>query len=228
MKLYQLTGADRSQGFSPYVWRIMMALAHKGLQADLVSLTFCEIAEKLGPLGCKTVPVLEVEGKHICDSWDIACYLEDTYPDRPSLFEGDTGKAHSLLINNISLYGLTMALFPAVAHDILSILDERDQAYFRSTREARLGRTLEEVAESQEKSLAAFRRLLAPYTLTLKAQDYFCGEAPAYTDYILYSIFQWAKGVSPLSLLEDDEPLALWRDRMDQLFDGLGNSLKQR
>jgi len=228
MKLYQLTGADKSQGFSPYVWRSMMALAHKGLEVDLISLSFCEIAEKLGPLGYKTVPVLEVDGDHIGDSWDIACYLEETYPDRPSLFNGDMGKAQSLMIKNISLYNLAATLFPALARDILDVLDDQDQAYYRKTREVRLGRSLEEVAADQENSLKAFRKQLIPYNLTLKNEDFFSGTAPAYPDYIIYSIFQWARGVSPATLLEEDEPLFQWRERMDNLFDGLGKSVKQR
>jgi glutathione S-transferase len=27
----------------------------------------------------------------ITDSWHIACYLDEAYPDRPSLFGGDIG-----------------------------------------------------------------------------------------------------------------------------------------
>ena len=36
----------------------------------------------------------------VSDSWTIASYLEETYPDRPSLFGGATGKALARFVNN--------------------------------------------------------------------------------------------------------------------------------
>jgi hypothetical protein len=33
----------------------------------------------------------------VLDSWSIAAQLEDSYPDRPSLFGGEQGRARSLL-----------------------------------------------------------------------------------------------------------------------------------
>ena len=44
---------------------------------------------------CLQVPVIvdgNKDGKWINDSWAIAKYLEETYPDRPSLFGGPQGE----------------------------------------------------------------------------------------------------------------------------------------
>ncbi len=41
------------------------------------------------------VPVIvdgNKDGKWVNDSWAIAKYLEETYPDRPSLFDGPEGE----------------------------------------------------------------------------------------------------------------------------------------
>lgn len=45
------------------------------------------------------VPVVSDGGQIICDSWAIAEYLEDTYPDRPTLFRGEGGRAHARFVN---------------------------------------------------------------------------------------------------------------------------------
>lgn len=227
MKLYDLVGKDKTQGFSPNVWRVRMALAHKGLEVEMVPLIFTEIPNIEG-VEAKTVPILEHDGKYITDSWHIACYLEETFPEKPSLFGGDEGKAYAHFIHFSSSYNLTTPLFQALALDIFHALDERDRDYFRETREKRLGKTLEETAEHQAESLAAFVKQLWPYNQTLKTQDFFNGDSPAYVDYTMYGLFQWAKGVSPLKLLSEDEPLYAWRGRMDDLFDGLGKVIKVR
>ena len=86
MTLYELLGAD-DRRFSPFCWRARLALAHKGFDTDRVGVRFCDKA-LVAFSGQKLVPVL-VDGETVVsDSWDIACYLEDTYPDRPALFGG--------------------------------------------------------------------------------------------------------------------------------------------
>lgn len=227
MKLYELVGKDKTQGFSPYVWRTRMALAHKGLDVEMVPLIFTEISQ-IKETDSKTVPILEHDGIYISDSWDIACYLEDKFPDRPSLFDGEEGKAYAIFFNFACFYNLIVSLFPALAFNIFEGLDERDRDYFRASREARLGKSLEEAHKHQDQSLTAFQKQLWPYNSTLKTQDFLCGSHPAYVDYTLYGLFQWAKGVSPLTLLAPDDPLYAWRTRMDDLFDGLGKVIRAR
>lgn len=227
MKLFELVGKDKTQGFSPYVWRIRMALAHKGLDVEMIPLTFTEIPE-LDGVKAKTVPILEHDGIYIPESWDIARYLEEKFADRPSLFGGEEGKAYANFFNYASFYNLLIPLFPALAFDIFEGLDKKDQDYFRHSREARLGKTLEEAHENKDQALKTFRRQLYPYNSTLRTQDFLFGSRPAYVDYILYGLFQWAKGVSPLTLLNADEPLYQWRTRMDELFNGLGKVIRAR
>ena len=42
LKLFELCGADPERVFSPFCWRIRMALAHKGLEAETVPWRFTE------------------------------------------------------------------------------------------------------------------------------------------------------------------------------------------
>ena len=45
------------------------------------------------------MPIIEDHGKVVNDSFDIALYLEQTYPDKPTLFGGPGGAALLLLLH---------------------------------------------------------------------------------------------------------------------------------
>src|SRR3954454_21188789 len=92
--MYDLAGADPALRFSPYCWRTKMALAHKGLAVETIPWRFTE-KEALAFSGQARVPVIRDGETVVFDSWVIAEYLERTYPDRPSLFGGDMGRAHA-------------------------------------------------------------------------------------------------------------------------------------
>jgi len=47
------------------------------------------------------------------------------------------------------------------------------------------------------------------------------GEAPSYADYTVFGMFAWARGISPFKLLDRDDPLFAWRDRMMALHGGI-------
>ena len=55
----------------------------------------------------------------------------------------------------------------------------------------------------------------------LKEQAFLSGAAPAYPDLILLGTFLWPRTISPLELLEKDDVVHAWRERMLDLFDGM-------
>ena len=98
LKLYDLAGAEPERRFSPYCWRIKLALMHKALPFDTIPWRFTD-KDVIAFSGQGRVPVL-VDGDHVvADSWAIASYLEDTYVDRPSLFRGEGGRAVTRFVN---------------------------------------------------------------------------------------------------------------------------------
>ena len=103
----------------------------------------------------------------VVDSWTIASYLEDTYPDRPSLFGGEGGRAMGRMLNWWG-DGVIAGMAPLIVADIPLNLKPEDAAYFRRSREARFGRPLEEVVASRDKSVEGFRKSLDPLRLTLR------------------------------------------------------------
>lgn len=218
--LYDLAGRDERRRFSPYCWRTRLALAHKGLSVETIPWRFTD-KEAIAPSGQLKVPVLVDEGEWISDSWDIAVHLERKYPERFSLFAGVQGLTR--LYSSIA-DGLVASIFPFIALDILSIVHEKDAGYFRSSREKRTGMPLEDLVAGRADRLRRFRESLQPLRTVVAAQPYFGGEHPLYADYALFAPFQWARCTSSFTLLDDGDPLAIWFERMLDLYGGLGRS----
>ncbi len=174
--LYDLAGGDPACRFSPFCWRSRLALAHKGLEVKAVPWRFTE-CERLGFSGQDKVPVLEDSERVVADSWAIATYLEEAYPGRASLFGGPAGRALSRFTvdwTDMSVHG---GLIRMLALDIHDRLHPKDREYYRRTREARFGMTLEAFCEGRESRLPEFRKSLAPLRATLKQQPFLGGEA---------------------------------------------------
>jgi len=220
LKLFELVGTDDRRPFSPYCWRTRMALAHKGLDADSIPWRFTE-KSTIAPHGSEKVPVLLHGDSAVVDSWVIANYLEDKFPDRPSLFGGEGGRAMARMLNAWGDIVVNGGAFPLVVADIPEHLGPVDAEYFRKSREARLGKPLEQVRQTRDAAVVGFRKSLEPMRLTLTTQRYLGGDAPNYADYIVFGGFQWARVISPFTLLEPGDPIYAWRETMLDAFDGL-------
>ncbi|MBX9820627.1 glutathione S-transferase family protein [Afipia birgiae] len=222
-KLFELCGIETERVFSPFCWRTRMALAHKDIKAETIPWRFSE-RDAIAPHQSNKVPVFIDGETSVADSWAIANYLEDTYPDRPSLFGGEGGRAMGRMLN---WWGDTVVLggiFPMIAADIHGHLRPADQAYFRKTREARLGKTLEQAAANRDEAVEVFRQSLTPMRLTLKTQPWLGGASPNYADYIAFGPFQWARAISPFKLLKEDDPIYAWREKLLDAFGGMARN----
>jgi glutathione S-transferase len=218
--MYDLAGAEAERRFSPFCWRAKMALAHKGLAVETVPWRFTE-KDKLPQPNAGRVPVI-IDGERVVhDSTAIAEYLEEHYPDRPSLFACDIGRGLTRFVQNWTETVLQVGLVGFVVFDIYQHVAPRDREYFRSSREARFGTTLEEVVKDREARLPQFRASLDPLRRTVERQNFVSGKTPAYADYIVFGAFQWARAISDFELLAADDPVRAWRGRMLDLYDGL-------
>ncbi|MDR0577027.1 MAG: glutathione S-transferase family protein [Candidatus Accumulibacter sp.] len=217
--LYELAGEDASLRFSPYCWRSRMALLHKGLEFTTLPWRFTE-KEAIAFSGQGQVPVL-VDGETVVfDSWAIAEHLERAHPDAPSLFGGAAGQAVTRFVNEFTDTVVNAGLSRLLVSDIYPLLHEKDRAYFRASRERRFGKPLEEVTANRDADLARFRQSLDPFRRTLAHQPFLGGSAPLYADYILFGSLQWARCVSALEVLANDDALLAWRERLLDAFDG--------
>jgi len=220
LTLYELTGKD-DRRFSPYCWRIRMALAHKGLEADFVPVRFTD-KEIIAFSGQGKVPVLVDGDTTVVESFDIACYLDDNYADRPALFGNEIARGEARMINHWTNSVVHAALQPLVIDDIYQHLADEDRDYFLETRSARFDHSFAAIQAHRDSDVLVARNALTPLRLTLAEQPFLAGDAPAFADYIVFGAFQWVRSISPFKVLEEDDPVLRWCDRLLSAFDGAG------
>jgi glutathione S-transferase len=222
---YELVGRDTTRPFSPHCWKVAMALAHKGLDRSSLPTRFLDVPRVEGGVS-KTVPVIRDGDRVVADSFAIALYLDETYPERPTLFAGDGGKAMARFIERWSQLTIHPYVTTAALLDIHAMQDDENAAYFRSSREQRFGMPLEAVTAARDAGLAGFRAELEPLRSMLGYQPFIGGASPLFADYIVFGALQWARIASPYRLLDNDDVVAQWFERCLDLHDGLGRTVE--
>lgn len=152
LTLYELAGADPRLRFSPHCWKTRMALAHKGLDSQRIAWRFSD-KPRIAFSGQGAVPLLVDGEQPISDSWRIALHLERAYPERPSLFGGEAALALAGFVNRWADGALLPAIAPLILLEVYGQLDSADREYFRSTREAHFGASLETLGQPRERHL---------------------------------------------------------------------------
>ena len=220
--MYERIGFDGRRP-SPFSWRIRYALAHKGIPVEFRTVRFADVDTIRELSGQEKVPVITDGHKVVYDSWNIAVHLEESLPTRPSLFGGDAGRGHARLINHWSDNTLGPALRRLTSADFILCLAPEDRDYFRSSREAVFGCTLEEYCVDRPRWLAQFLAVISPLELTLREQPYIGGASATYADYVVFSALQQARLGCPEDFIDQGTAVRGWRDRLTEAFDGLGD-----
>lgn len=222
IELYELKGKN-DRRYSLFSWRARMALRHKGLDFETQPVRMSD-KQAIEFSGGKTVPVIKDKDTVVRDSWKIAEYLESRYPERP-LFGGEIGRGVTQAFNTWADRALVPAMLQVIAADIHERVDALDEGYFRQTMEKVLRMTLEESRAKRDAAVLQLGKALEPLQATFKRQAFLAGAAPAYADYILLSVFQWARVMSPHELLGPEDPLCQWRERMLDLYQGFARNV---
>jgi len=209
--LYDLVASQPGQRFSPFCFRVKLALAHKDLDYRSELVRFTEkpkIAFSNQPL----VPVLvEADGTVISDSFRIMQELETRYPHAPLITPGDRSLGFVRAWTDRSLL---FAVFKVVAPKIHDVLEGADKAYFQSSREQRLGTTLAALAEDEGKYRAVLNTTVEPLRGLLAAQPCVSGEQVGAADALVLACVLWAEGVLAGPVFPADDPISAWRERM--------------
>ncbi|WP_376099139.1 glutathione S-transferase N-terminal domain-containing protein [Roseomonas sp. CCTCC AB2023176] len=222
--LHDLCGADPTRRFSPYCWRVRMALAHKGIAHETLPWRFTDRAA-IADCGAEKVPVLRHNGQAVFESQRILEYLEDTWPDAPTLFAGAGGRATARFVAGWADLITIASAARCVVSDIPRHLAPEDADYFTRTREARYGTTLTALTANREQHVETFRRELHPLRAALRSSPFLSGDNPGAADYIVFGGFQWARVVSDFPLLTQDDPVHAWRARLLDLHGGLARNI---
>ncbi|KAK8058566.1 hypothetical protein PG994_009014 [Apiospora phragmitis] len=206
--LYDLA-CTKNVCFSPVVWCARLMLNYKQIPYKTVFLEFPDIEPTLKELGLApnetghkyTVPAIQhaPTDTHLMGSIPIAQFLESTYPDRPVPLTSELGSEIGTRARAAVGPVLTKSLMPREVR----ILPPRAQEYFRRTREASIGRPLEDLLgegtdEEQRRWDAVDEELRALGGLlqTRKAEGPFVlGARPSYTDFFIAGSLQCARTV---------------------------------
>ena len=222
--LYDLALRDRDIRPSTYCWVVKFALLHKGLSFETVPVPFADKSKYPDPEYGK-VPVLVDDGEMVRDSPAITQWLDKKYPESPLT----ATKAERAAYEFYSAW-LAAALYPALAPAMMLRLHDlaasEDKGYFRRTREARFGKTLEEMAatpRTKENVETALAVLAAP----LLNHRFLGGATPNLCDYAVMGPFMWQRAATKEDLFEPPPPVAQWLQRMLDLFDGYARKAKR-
>ena len=133
------------------------ALSVKGLPFRTEWIEYLDIAPFLKARGVApnpppshypyTLPAIydPLTGKTIMESYEIARYLDETYPDTPKLLPVET-RAFELAFQHAFVETVHKLFMPLALAPICQMLNPPSQKYFRETREAQRGAKLEELS----------------------------------------------------------------------------------
>ena len=219
IKLFDLQLASGCT-ISPFVWATRYALAHKGFEVELVPGGFTGIMERTGGRS-ERLPVIVDDGEWVLDSWLIAEYLDAKYPERPLIGSG-SAKALTKFLEGWLWRTAIGPWFRCYIKDYRDLSLPQDHEYVTRSREAMLGRTLEEVVAGREDRLPQVPPTLEPLRELLAENPWLGGAEPDYADYRALSIFLWTASIATTPPLPADDPLRDWLDRGFDLYGGLG------
>jgi glutathione S-transferase len=105
--------------------------------------------------------------------------------------------------------------------DIFNAARAVDRPYYRQSREARFGTTLEAFTAGRDAQLPPVREALGPLRAQLARTPFLGGDSPTYADFVALGAFHWVASVSTLPLLARDDSLRTWLDRGLDLYGGM-------
>jgi glutathione S-transferase len=182
---------------------------------------FTGIPERTGGQ-TERLPAIVDDGRWVLDSWLIAEYLDEKYPDRPTLIGDPSVKICAQFIEG---WLWSTAIGPWMRCYVVSYRDrslECDHEYVTTSREKMMGCKLEDLIVGREDRLSGISAALEPLRGTLREHQWFGGESPNYVDYRLLAGFLWLASVADTPPLAEDDPLRDWIERGMDLYGGLG------
>ncbi len=226
LQLYDLTDASRTIFFSPYCWRIRMALQHKGLEFESIPWHFTD-TDQIARTGAGRVPVLVDGDRWVHESFDIASYLDAQYPDRPALMKDDAAVAAAQFMDAWCNFNVFASLRPLAVFDVFKIIHDKDKTYFRESREKMLKSKLEDISTDAVAEVKALAAALRPADAVLAKQTFFGGREPSYADYVLFGTLMWPYQVRQSSPLEAGTHVEAWFNRLLDLNGGFARAARR-
>ncbi|CAO3638066.1 unnamed protein product [Cunninghamella blakesleeana] len=226
IQFYDLTFNSENELWSPNTLKTRVALNFKGLLYNTHWLTLSQVREiipKITNTGkTPTVPVIVDNDKVIQDSWEIAKYLDEAYPNTPKLFHDDNEGVNFLFYQYLDHNLLFPIIKLCLLHIVKKCPDQATGDWFRKDRERLLGVTLEQFSGNEDDSIKAIKDNLNIINITLNAYPYLNGNKAGFIDVTLAAYFQYLNAIRP-DLFEStllnaypDQGIRNWWNRMEK------------
>lgn len=209
--LYDIESTLDSPGWSPHVWKTRFVLNYKNVPYRTTWVSYPDIEGTMKGIGGQptakradgsplyTLPVIEDGTRRlvVADSAKIAEYLDAHYAADAPLFPPNTRALQAAALSYINA-NLLPSLRPLVVPSVVRILDPRGAEYFRRTREAAFGCTLEDVLPAGEKREEHWKAVFKALDEIASWFDgkWLGGDKPVYADFVLGAWLQWMRKVT--------------------------------
>src|SRR3954470_7449286 len=180
--------------YSTNVERVALALAYKGLDAEVVMHEAGDRSAILGLSGQDLVPVVEHDGRVIADSPVILEYLEELQPE-PPLYPADPARAVEMRVF-VEWFNRVWKVAPNAIADALDAGGAHDER-------------LEALGQEMARALGWFEVLLAD-------RDFLFGDQVRAADFVVFPFLKYAASIDPA----DDETFHQVLNRYQPLGDG--------
>ena len=206
---------------SPFVWATKYALKHKGFDLDVVDGGFTGIMERTGGRS-ERLPAIVDDGEWVLDSWLIAEYLDEKYPDRPTLIPNPSVKPLIEFLEGWLWQTIVGPWVRAFAVQYRDRCKPEDIDYIVESRLRMWGAPMEELVKGREEVFPHVLPQLELLRGILRNRKWLGGDEPNYADYRALAVFLWCASCADVPPMTDDEPLRDWIDRGFDLYGGLG------
>jgi len=225
--LYEIAIADGTS-VSPFVWRIKFSLARKCIPYRSKMLGLTDIPKHFEGR-FSTAPIVDFGDWQMNESMAIADRLDEVYPDLLAIFSCPAERAMVGFFDAWLMQEIIIAeILPVYTLDAYDRAVAQDRDYYRRSREAYFGRTLEEVVANREERLPGLRRSLEPVRRTIASQPFLGGKEPNFADMCMLGLFIFVGTIGTLPLLAADDPLVTYADRGLAFFGSMTASLTLR
>ncbi|KAI8637282.1 hypothetical protein BD408DRAFT_424789 [Parasitella parasitica] len=214
--------------WSPNTCKTRYALNLKNIPYETKWVNFANIQEIIPPTtkssSRPTVPIIVHNDKPVVDSWDIAVYLEEQFPNNPSLFHGNTA-LHKFFLH-YSDKCINSSVYRIVLLDIhASTGDEKLQDWFRKDRESSMrGKSLEQFAGDVKDNVAKLKTGIALVSSHFAGYPYLTGDKPGWADVVLLSHLTFLVALKPEifeTAVLSDERIRAWWNRTEHIRTGI-------
>ncbi|EIM81633.1 uncharacterized protein STEHIDRAFT_161804 [Stereum hirsutum FP-91666 SS1] len=212
--LYDIPGkAAKDFAWSPNTWKARLVLNIKGLPYKTAWVEYPDIAPVAKKIGAShtsvsasgphyTAPFIE-DPSHkavVADSFKIAQYLDETYPDTPAVVPKGTAALQNTF-SDMFFEKVGYPIYSYINYQTMKQLPQRSEVYWRKTREASFGVAIEEIApEGSEKRAEIWKKVIAGLktidaSLSVQEEEFIAGGKPTFADVTVVAVLTWPKRI---------------------------------